>query len=336
MQQAVFFHKGTEDKVVCDLCPHQCTIGAGKRGVCGVRLNYKGQLLADSYGKITALHTDPIEKKPLYHYFPGSRILSVGSYGCNLSCNFCQNYHISQTGFYESLPYSVHDPEELEEIAASDESNVGIAYTYNEPGIWYEYVMETAQLVRKKNMKNVIVSNGFLNPEPLKNLLDYIDAFNIDLKAFDSDFYRNIAGAALKPVLDNIITIAGSGAHLEITHLVIPGLNDDPGRFSEMVKWIAEETGPYTPLHISRYFPSHKLDNEPTPVETIFEFCEIAKEHLAFVYPGNVHVWGGISDTICPSCHATVMERGGYTTGLKNASPRGKCSKCGFQIFKMN
>ena len=334
MHQAVFYSMGTNDSVLCELCPQNCTITPGNFGVCGTRLNHNGKLVADSYGKITALHSDPIEKKPLYHFYPGSKILSVGSYGCNLKCTFCQNYHISQPDYHSRLPYKYYDPQEILDMATDVENNTGIAFTYNEPVISFEFVRDTARLAKEKGLKNVMVSNGFINPEPLDQLLEVIDAFNIDLKAFDDDFYKNITRSSLQPVLKTMQTIAAGSAHLEITHLVIPGLNDDRKQFREMVKWIAGELGKYTPLHISRYFPQHKLKTDPTPTETIFEFYETAKKQLAYVYPGNIHTYGGISDTHCPGCSITVIERGGYSAGIKNLTAGGKCSKCNFQIIK--
>ena len=334
MQQAVFYSKGADDKVICDLCPHQCTIIPGNSGVCGVRMNNNGQLVADNYGKITALHTDPIEKKPLYHFYPGSKILSVGSYGCNLKCSFCQNYHISQPDFHSGLAIKNYDPQEIVELAMDVEKNTGIAFTYNEPVISFEFVRDTARLAKEKGLKNVMVSNGYINPGPLDGLMEVIDAFNIDLKAFDDDFYRNITRSKLKPVLKTLKTIAQSNAHLEITHLVIPGLNDDRKQFRGMVKWIADELGKYTPLHISRYFPQHKLKTDATPTETISEFYITAKKELAYVFPGNIHTYDGVSDTQCPGCSITVIERGGYAATLKNMTTDGKCSKCNFQIIK--
>jgi pyruvate formate lyase activating enzyme len=334
MHQAVFYSKGTNDSVICELCPQNCSITPGNYGVCGARLNHKGRLLADNYGKITALHSDPIEKKPLYHFYPGSKILSVGSYGCNLNCTFCQNYHISQPDFHSSLPYKHYDPKEIVDMAMTVENNIGVAYTYNEPVISFEFAKDTAILVREKGLKNVMVSNGFINPGPLSELLEVIDAFNIDLKAFSNDFYRNVTQSKLQPVLKTLKAIAATNAHLEITHLVIPGLNDDRKQFREMVKWIAGELGKYTPLHISRYFPQHKLKTDPTPPETISEFYITAKKHLVYVFPGNIHTYGGVSDTHCPGCGITVIERGGYTATLKNMTTDGKCSKCNFQIIK--
>ncbi|MBW6479116.1 MAG: AmmeMemoRadiSam system radical SAM enzyme [Bacteroidales bacterium] len=334
MQQAVFYSKGTKDSVICELCPHQCIIKPGNYGICGARMNQSGQLIADSYGKITALHSDPIEKKPLYHFYPGSKILSVGSFGCNLKCTFCQNYHISQPDYHFSLPYKHYNPNEIVDMAMTVDNNIGVASTYNEPVISFEFVKDTAILAREKGLKNVMVSNGFINPEPLSELLEVIDAFNIDLKAFTNDFYKNITQSRLQPVLKTLQAIAATNAHLEITHLVIPGLNDDRKQFREMVKWIAGELGKYIPLHISRYFPQHKLKTDTTPTETIFEFFETAKKHLAYVYPGNIHTYGGISDTHCPGCSITVIERGGYSTGIKNLKADGKCSKCNFQIIK--
>jgi len=335
MHTAEYFRKKPDGAVVCTLCPHQCIIKPEQYGTCGARVNHAGELFAATWGKVTALHNDPIEKKPLYHFHPGSMILSVGSFGCNMNCSFCQNHHISQPEALDKLPYKSYTPLEIVELAEQLPGNSGIAYTYNEPSVWYEFMMDIAIPAKEKGLKNAVVSNGFINPEPLNRLLEVIDAFNIDLKGFTPEFYQERTGSELKPVLKTLKTIADRGNHLEITHLVIPGLNDNQGNFREMVKWISNEVGRFVPLHISRYFPNHKLRLEPTPLDTMLAFYEIAREELAWVYLGNVHSKSGVSDTKCPQCGTTVIERGGYTTNLKNAMPDGKCSKCKFQIFKI-
>ena len=333
MHKAKYYQK-KNDLIDCLLCPRNCRLSEGQVGTCGVRQVIDNELYSTNYGCLAALNWDPIEKKPLYHFSPGSKILSVGSYGCNLKCTFCQNYHISQPGSHSRLPYKHYDPQEIVDMAIDVENNTGIAFTYNEPIISFEFVRDTARLAKEKGLKNVMVSNGFINPEPLDQLLEVIDAFNVDLKAFDDDFYKNITRSSLQPVLKTLQTIAAGNTHLEITYLVIPGLNDDRKQFREMIKWIAGELGKYIPLHISRYFPQHNLKTDPTPTETIFEFYETAKKHLAYVFPGNIHTYGGISDTHCPGCSITAIERGGYSAGIKNLTPDGKCSKCNFQIIK--
>ena len=326
----VVWEKHTEDTVRCILCPHHCLIKPGKRGICGVRENTGGEINLVTAGILSGVAIDPIEKKPLYNFFPGSVILSVGSYGCNLRCDFCQNYHISQT-----VPTGKSrriSPEELVRQAYSIEGNLGIAYTYNEPAIWFEYVVECARLASGKGLRNVLVTNGYINPGPLNELTGLTDAFNIDLKAFSDDFYRRFTGATLKPVLEAIKTVASSGRHLEITTLILPGLNDSPDEMRREAGWIAENAGRSVPLHLSRYFPANRRNTPPTPEETILKLREIACEYLDYVYTGNMSGKGGGSDTICPSCHLTVIVRSGYNIQVSGLTDEGKCIKCGHQI----
>jgi pyruvate formate lyase activating enzyme len=321
---------GNEGTIRCLLCPHLCLIRPGKRGICGVRVNRNDEIQLVTSGVISGYALDPIEKKPLYHFHPGSSILSVGSYGCNLRCDYCQNYNISQnndTGGSTSL-----EPDELVSRAARIAGNVGIAYTYNEPVIWYEYVASCARLAAKKGLSNVIVSNGFIMPEPLREMTGFIDAFNIDLKAFSNEFYRQYTGSALNPVLDSIRIIAGSGRHLEITTLIIPGLNDSVEEMKREARWIAENAGPGVPLHLSRYFPMYKRGDPATPPETIIKLRETALEYLDFVYTGNMTVTDGGSDTYCPSCLKKVISRSGYNIRIIGLTDDGDCSDCGRKI----
>ncbi len=324
------WEKQKEDSVRCLLCPHRCLIRPGEQGICGARGNRDGELHLVTAGIISGYALDPIEKKPLYHYCPGSSILSVGSYGCNLRCDFCQNYHISQN---ISLAGSRRlDPADLVSQASATRGNIGIAYTYNEPVIWFEYVMESARLASLQGLRNVLVTNGYVNPEPLKDLIRFIDAFNIDLKAFNNDFYRRFTGATLQPVLDSIRVVADSGRHLEITTLILPGLNDTPDEMRREARWIAENAGRSVPLHLSRYFPMYRRSTPATPAETILKLRDIASEYLDYVYSGNMGGDNGGSDTSCPSCHSTVIVRSGYTTRITGLADDGKCLKCGWQI----
>jgi len=333
MHEALFFKKGPKDMVVCGLCPHNCNINPGEHGVCGTRFNHRGQLITANYGKVTALHPDPIEKKPLYHFYPGSVILSVGSFGCNMRCDYCQNHQISQESHAVFSEYKEYHPDEIIQMALAIKGSIGLAYTYNEPVIWYEYMTDLARSAKESSLKNVMVSNGYINPDPLKKLCGLIDAFNIDLKSFDPGFYSSITGSELAPVLKTLKIISSEKKHLEITFLVIPGLNDKNDVFMEMVKWISNELGPDIPFHISRYFPQHKRNTTTTPIETLYNFQETAKQHLSYVYLGNVSAYGGVADTHCPECGVTVIERGGYTSGLKNADSQGRCSRCQHEIF---
>lgn len=330
MQETLFWSEEENLKVKCRLCPHECLIPEGRPGICKVRLNRQGKLFSTVYGEPAALHTDPIEKKPLYHYYPGKQILSVGTYGCNLQCRFCQNYHLSQSG-HENRPANRVMPEILVQHAAGMAGNLGIAYTYNEPTVFYEYMFDTAQLVKDSGMKNVMVSNGFICPEPLQQLIPFIDAFNIDLKSFSEDFYRKWTGGSLEPVLQALKIIAGSGKHLEVTHLVIPGLNDSTEEFVKMTAWLAENLGPEIPLHLSRYFPAYKMQQPPTPVGTLHHFAQLASEKLQYVYTGNVGS-DGISSTFCPVCRNLLISRYGFETSIKGLTEDGKCARCGTAI----
>ncbi len=282
MKEALYYEKIPGNIVRCHLCPYECPIPPGGRGACGVRQNADGILYSLIYGKTTGISLDPIEKKPLYHYHPGEEILSLGTRGCNLHCDFCQNWHISQGA--DGPVENITSPEVVRR--AKELGSFGIAYTYNEPFVWYEFVLDTAKLARQNGLKNVLVTNGFVNREPLEEMLPYIDAMNIDLKALDEDFYAKICKGRLKPVLD-VIKTSAKACHVELTNLIIPTLNDSEGSVRKMVDWIYDNLGPETPLHLSRYFPCYKMKLPPTPVETLKRAERIAKEKLRYVYIGN-------------------------------------------------
>jgi pyruvate formate lyase activating enzyme len=328
------YYEPADNKVRCLLCPHYCLIRDGGTGICHVRRNEKGKLYTDIYGKVSAINFDPIEKKPLYHYFPGSVILSIGTVGCNMHCKFCQNWHISQSTAKNFSFHDLYSSDDMLEIARSRKQNIGVAYTYNEPVIWIEYVLDVARLIRKAGMKNIMVSNGFISAEPLDELLTCIDAFNIDLKSFSDDFYRNVSGAKLDPVLSSLKRIAQSGIHLEVTHLVIPGLNDKEEDFLAMVKWIAGELGKETVLHLSRYHPMYQMQQEATPADTLMKLAEIAGEYLLYVYVGNIEL-RNYRDTACPNCNAVVIKRSGYHTEIKAMDEKGCCLYCHRKIISM-
>lgn len=330
MQEALFYKKEKDNKVKCLLCPWVCDLKAGQIGVCKVRRNNEGVLESLVYNKLAAFGIDPIEKKPLYHFYPGKIILSVGIIGCNLHCTFCQNHNISQCRADTFNGFVPMTAGQLLENTREFGNNIGIAYTYNEPFTFYEFMLETAQLMHSNGLKNVVVSNGYVNPEPLKQILPLIDAFNIDLKAFGNEFYQHQTKGKLEPVLESIKTVAKSKAHLEITNLVIPGLNDDAGQFESMVKWIAGETGNETPLHLSRYFPQYKLDIPATPPETLERLYQLAKQHLRYVYIGNLNA-GRYSDTFCPECGKLQVKRNLYTVKTVPGF-QGNCTSCGNKI----
>ena len=329
VHEAKYYEK-LNGKVECLLCPHNCKISDGDYGICRVRKNEKGKLIAKVYGKLIARHTDPIEKKPLYHFYPGKDILSVGTVGCNLKCFFCQNCDISQAGAEQYDHISETSPEELVKIASIEENNIGIAYTYNEPSINFEYIADTAKESRKKNLRNVMVSNGFISMKPLKELIPLIDAFNIDLKAFSNEFYRKHTKSEIKSVKESLIEIRDSPSHLEITFLIIPGLNDNEDEFKEMVTWIHSNFGDAQVLHLSRYFPGYRSDIPPTPVSTLKTFRQIALQKLNHVFLGNI-AEPGAQNTYCPECGKLVIKRG-YRPSV-NLNNNGQCPDCKRKIL---
>jgi len=283
MHEALYYEKMDKKHVQCHLCPYNCHIPSGGKGVCGVRLNKDGVLFSEVYGKTTGIALDPIEKKPLYHYHPGEQILSLGTRSCNFKCDFCQNWHISQV---LDAPMQDITPDQVVEKAKALRS-FGIAYTYNEPFIWYEFVLDTAKLARKAGLENVLVTNGYVNMAPLEGMLPYVGAMNIDLKSFDEDFYTKICKGTLRPVLD-VIKRSARSCHIELTNLIIPTLNDSPKQIRQMVDWIFTNLGSDVPLHFSRYFPCYKMSLPPTPPETLKMAEKIAREKLKYVYLGNV------------------------------------------------
>ena len=331
--EALYYTKLENKKVKCRLCPHECEIRDTKYGICKVRVNRGGELFTENYGIVSSLGFDPIEKKPLYHFYPGSEILSIGSIGCNLQCDFCQNWQISQTSKSDfKRANNRYGHSEIVELALSKKNNIGVAYTYNEPTVFFEFMLEIAIDAKQKGLKNVVVTNGFINNEPLNKLNQFIDAYNVDLKAFIDDFYIKFTKSQLEPVKETLVNIAKAGKHLEITNLVIPGLNDNSEKFKEMVKWINENTGEKTVLHISRYYPSYKFKKEPTSVEKMLQLYEIAKKQLKHVYLGNLLLSEG-SNTYCPECNELIIERSGYNTRLVALNKNGSCSSCGNHVF---
>lgn len=319
--EARFYEPVSDTLIGCGLCPQECRIGPGRTGLCKVRINRDQRLIAMNFGRVSSLAIDPIEKKPLYHYFPGSVILSAGTIGCNLACEFCQNWEISKG---DGAPTRLITPLELAEMAkdaAEQADSIGVAYTYSEPGVWFEFLLETMPLVHEQGLKNVLVTNGFLNPGPWRELLKWTDAANIDLKGFTEEYYRKLCHGRLEPVLENIKSAAGR-IHLELTTLIIPGENDTPDQLRELAKWIGS-IDPEIPLHLSRYFPNYKLSTPATPLETLFRAREIAREYLNYVYLGNVPDG---SDTCCPECGNLLIERNGYRTRVLTGE---RCAGCG-------
>jgi pyruvate formate lyase activating enzyme len=308
----------------CLLCPRGCTwTGSSGDGFCRVRGVRDWQPALPGYGRCVSLSIDPIEKKPLYHFMPGTAVLSTGPAGCNLSCAFCQNWSISQE---TDVPTRYVPPEALSAMAMEGGSS-GIAFTYTEPTVWFEYIVDTAPLVRARGGSVVMVSNGMVNPGPLERLIDVTDAWNVDLKSWSEDFYRRLCGGERDAVLGTLRLLAASRCHLEVTFLLIPGENDDEGDWREMASWLASECGPRTVLHISRYFPRHKLTRPPTPVEALLRARDVYLEKLTYVYLGNVNAPG--ADTPCPSCGAVCVHREGMSASV-NGLDGSRCRACGF------
>lgn len=334
MRKAEFFEQKDDGSVLCLLCPHGCLIRQGQYGICRVRLNQAGELFSLNSDGVSSLQVDPVEKKPLYHYFPGGKVLSLGTYGCNMHCDFCQNHEISsmEKGRVPSLQPVL--PESLVEQAVGVSGCIGMAFTYNEPVVFFEWMKEVALLASMRGLHNVMVSNGFISPGPLDEALKWIHAFNIDLKAFNPSFYRKITGSELQPVLDNLVRIRRSGRHLEITNLVIPGLNDDPKEFLSMIKWICSELGPSTILHLSRYFPRFNRNTPATGTGTMELLYELASRHLNYVYIGNLQAEYG-SHTYCESCKRLVIFREGYRVSITGLDKLGYCTHCGHHIAEM-
>lgn len=333
-REALYFATEEDGKVRCGLCPHNCLLDIGKTGICRVRTNVAGVLNSDNYGKVCSLRLDPIEKKPLYHFYPGSNILSVGSVGCNLHCKFCQNWEISQTSVKDYPPLNSYSAQGIADIASEEKDNLGIAFTYNEPTVWYEFMKDIAALSHAAGLKNVMVTNGFINSEPLTKLFPVIDAFSVDLKAFTEFFYKHLTSSSLPPVLESLKSIRKSGRHLEITNLLIGDENDDEKDFRNMMEWISKELGPDTVLHISRFFPTYKLVHNATQEPQLQKFHDIAREYLHYVYLGNIRTDRG-HDTTCPKCGELLISRDGYrisTIGLDG----NECSKCKEKIPVLN
>jgi pyruvate formate lyase activating enzyme len=329
--EARYYSKLDIKKVKCLLCPHHCVLESGQSGICRVRSNRGGILYADSYGQLSAANFDPIEKKPLYHFHPGHEILSLGSLGCNFQCRCCQNYSISQSDTNDFPRVLRMSTEELKDLAIRTPGNIGIAFTYNEPTVWYEYMSDIAEVAKKADLCTVMVSNGYINIKPLTGLLDLIDAFNIDLKAFDEGLHRNFTGGNMKPVLNTLKKISSMGKHLEITILIVPELNDNINEFRTTIRWISNELGKNTPLHISRYYPNYKYQASSTPSEILRTMAEIAAGELNFVYLGNVAT-KEFRNTYCPACKALIIIRKGYQCEVTGLNSDGTCKRCSCPI----
>ena len=318
------YYETLEDRAVrCALCPHRCRIAPGHHGRCRVRYNQGGELVLPFYGKLSAISVDPIEKKPLYHFYPGRPILSVGFVGCSFHCPFCQNYRIAQD---TSTPTEAVSPQRLVELAEHDGS-FGIAYTYSEPLVHLEYVLDTARLARSRGLKNVLVSNGYLNPEPAEELLELMDAANIDLKSFNPEFYRSEIGGDVEEVKRFIAQACGR-LSLEVTTLIIPTRNDSPEEMHQLAGFLAS-LSPDIPYHLSAYHPQYRYSLPPTPPATLGSLAAVARQHLRYVYLGNLGAEQ--SDTVCAACGALLVARRGYAVSIRALKDR-RCTSCGAAV----
>jgi len=314
----------------CMLCPRNCVISEGLRGRCGVRENRKGKLYSVVFGRPCTYHNDPIEKKPFFHFLPGTNAFSIATAGCNFSCKFCQNWQISQARPEEVISSDM-SPEKVVEMALQEESPT-IAFTYTEPVIYYEYMYETAKLAKRKGLRSVMVSNGFIQRKPMKDLCEHLTAVKVDLKAFTEKFYRDICDGTLSPVLDTLKLLKEVGIWHEVVVLLVPTLNDSDKEITELCQWVKQELGPDVPLHFTRYYPTYKIKNiPPTPVATVERAYEIAtKTGLRFAYVGNVPGHPK-ENTFCPKCGKLIINRVAShadPSGLK----AGACKSCGSPI----
>jgi pyruvate formate lyase activating enzyme len=305
-------------------------LAPGETGECRVRANVDGEVVALTYGQPCALNVDPVEKKPLFHFLPGTDILSVGTEGCNLRCRHCQNWSISQAGPPQGQREHVR-PEDIPPLA-NRYGCPAVAYTYTEPLVSYEYVLDCSEKVQEEGLKNAIVSAGYVNEEPFRRLAQHVHGANIDLKAMTDDFYKKVCGARLQPVLDTLALAKELGMWVEVTNLIIPEMNDSAEEVRSLAQWVAENMGRETPVHFSAFHPQHKMRDLPaTPAATLTKATDIAKEEgLHYVYVGNAHVEGGL-DTACPGCGETVIRRGGYVI-RENRLRDGACPDCGAEV----
>ncbi|RNC68569.1 MAG: AmmeMemoRadiSam system radical SAM enzyme [Desulfuromonadales bacterium] len=331
MKEAMFYDRESDNRVRCSLCRHHCLISDGARGICAVRENRGGTLYSLVYGKLVAENVDPIEKKPLFHVLPGSKSFSIATVGCNFHCRHCQNYTISQVPRTAAIPGEEQSPESVVRKAVATGCR-SIAYTYTEPTIFLEFAYDTARLARDAGLLNVFVTNGYITKEALTVVAPYLDAANIDLKGFSEAFYRDYIHARLTEVLDSIIEYRKQGIWIELTTLIIPGLNDSDDELQGIASFIVGNLGADTPWHVTQFYPTYQLTDRPrTPVATLRRARDIGKAAgLRYVYEGNVPGEGG-ENTWCPSCSALLIERYGYLINT-NTIREGACPDCGTTI----
>jgi len=329
-REASFWQKIDGKKVQCRLCSHGCKIDEDKVGICGVRKNEGGVLYTLIYGSCSSLAADPIEKKPLYHFYPGTNAFSMGTVGCNFKCDHCQNYSISTAD--SKFPHMKElTPEQVVELAKQYNCQ-GVSYTYNEPTIWHEFCYDSAKLVKKARLYTCYVTNGYISEDPLKELSSVLDAMNVDVKAFDEKFYRKTCKARFEPVLNTCTLAKELSIHIELTYLVIPTLNDSLDEIKDFCRWIVDKLGEDTPVHFSRFHPDHNMTNIPrTPMDTLLKIYDVARETgVLYPYLGNV-MHGNYENTVCPKCGSVCIERVGFSINLDNFVDN-NCLKCGSSI----
>lgn len=330
MQKEALFYEKTENGFICKLCPHHCLLDPEKTGICQTRKVYVNKVYSISYGNLTAINNDPIEKKPLYHYLPGTNTLSIGTAGCILKCKQCQNSNISV--YSPTQVNSIEIPPNKLIAKAQELELHSISYTYNDPVAYYEYVLDSAEIAQQAGIKNILVSSGYINKEPLRALLPYLDAANIDLKAFDDGIYKKLCKGTLAPVLDTLLMLKGAGVWLEITNLIIPDWTNSMPLIEKMCKWLAENGFHNTPLHFTRFTPMHYLPDLPeTEIADLLKAKQIAEQNgIQFVYLGNIRN-AEANSTYCPECKKKLIERQGYFV-VKNAISAGSCPYCKAEI----
>jgi len=329
-KQARFWQPQKDNIVQCMLCPHTCTLKPENHGICGVRTNQSGKLYSLIYGSCSSISVDPIEKKPLYHFLPGSSAFSIGSVGCSFTCAHCQNYSISTA---KPAHYQMQELTSEEAVSLAQENNCqSISFTYNEPTIWHEYSFDTAKQAKKQGLFTSYVTNGYINEDPLREIAPYLDAMNIDVKAFHEDFYHNVCKAQLQPVLQTCMLAKTLGIHIELTYLVIPTMNDSIEEITKFCTWVVEQLGNNIPVHFTRFHPDYKMANLfATPIDTLKNIYEVAKQsEINFPYLGNAPSLEH-ENTFCPKCNNLLIERSGFSTNIIGLN-KNKCKKCGVEM----
>lgn len=327
----MLYEKLEDSKVQCRLCSHRCVIASGKRGFCAIRENRDGILYTLNYAVVSAEALDPVEKKPLFHFYPGSFVYSMGTIGCNFRCKHCQNWTISQIDIDEAHSVEINPEMAVKRAVASGAKS--IAWTYNEPTVWFEYTYDCARLAKEAGLGTVYVTNGYITREALETIAPYLDAFRVDIKAFTEDFYRNTASAKLAPVLESVKLARQLGMHVEVVNLIIPTLNDSPGEIRQMSGWISDNLGNDTPVHFTRFHPFYRLQDIPsTPFNVLENAYLIAKEEgLKYVYIGNVP-GTDYENTYCPACGELLIKRHAFSIELNSLWDKQACPRCGERI----